>query len=35
MLARIAVRLCGPSGPVFLLSEERLAEFREELVQAL
>jgi hypothetical protein len=26
--------LCGPSGPVVLLREGRLAEFREELVEA-
>jgi hypothetical protein len=35
MIARIAVRLCGPSGPVVLFREGRLAKLREELVEAL
>lgn len=31
----IAVRLCGPSGPVVLLCERQLAKLREELVEAI
>jgi hypothetical protein len=31
----IAVRLCGPSGPVVLLCERQLTELREKLVEAL
>jgi hypothetical protein len=32
---RVAVRLCGPSGPVVLLREGRLAKLREELVEPI
>jgi hypothetical protein len=32
---RSDVRLCGPSGPVVLLREGRLAKLREELVEAI
>ena len=32
---RIAVRLCGPSGPVVLLCERQLTKLREELVEAI
>jgi len=35
MIARIAVGLCGPSGPIVLFRKGRLAKFREELVEAI
>jgi hypothetical protein len=35
VIARIAVRLCGSSGPVILLCERQLTELREELVEAI
>jgi hypothetical protein len=35
MIALIAVCLCGPSGPVVLLREGRLAKLREELIESL
>jgi hypothetical protein len=35
VIARIAVRLRGPSGPVVLLREGRLPKLREELVEAI
>jgi hypothetical protein len=35
LIARIAVGLCGPSGPVVLLCERQLAKLREELVEAI
>ena len=35
VIAQFAVRLGGPSGPVVLLREGRLAKLREELVEAI
>jgi hypothetical protein len=35
MIARLVVGLCGPSGPVVLLCEARLAKLREALVEAV
>jgi hypothetical protein len=35
VIARIDLRLCGPSGPVVLLRKGHLAKLREELIKSI